>query len=91
MDILLTNLHSNGYSIKKKLILNRGDKNNFIYNYYIDKVIDRPELEDYKNIRKKRNNQTKKNMNKHLAFMLSMNGLSQDNMNLYNNDNNILN
>lgn len=91
MDILLKNLHSNGYSIKKKLILNRGDKNKFIYNYYIDKVIDRPELEHYKNIRKKKQNQTRKNMNNHLAFMLSMNGISPDNINNMNNENNIFN
>jgi hypothetical protein len=76
INSFLNDLSVNGHTMKKKLIFNRGDKNKFIYNYYIEKVLDRPDLDEYKNIRKKRKNTTLKNINTKFSYMLGLNGFT---------------
>jgi hypothetical protein len=76
INSFLNDLSVNGHSMKKKLLFNRGDKNKFIYNYYIEKVLDRPDLDEYKNIRKKRKNTTLKNINAKFSYMLGLNGFT---------------
>ncbi len=73
---LLRDLYANGYALKKTLVFRRKDKNKFAYNYYIDKVIDRPELEIYDEIRRIRNSQTRKNINSAFSKTLEFDGLS---------------
>ena len=71
---LLENCYMNGYSLKKKLIFDRGNRNKFVYNYYIDKMIDRPDLEKYAIIREKNKNITRKKINSDFSTALEFNG-----------------
>jgi len=71
---LLENCYMNGYSLKKKLIFDRGNRNKFVYNYYIDKMIDRPDLEKYAIIRKKNKNITRKKINSDFSTALEFDG-----------------
>jgi len=80
LDNLINDLQANGYSAKKRLLLNRGNKNNFIYKFYIDRVIDRPELEEYRNMRRRRKNITNKRRNNLFSTMLKLNGLNMNNL-----------
>ena len=64
----------NGYSLKKKLIFDRGNRNKFVYNYYIDKMINRPDLEKYAIIREKNKNITRKKINSEFSTALEFDG-----------------
>lgn len=73
-------LSTNGYSAKKSLVLCRGNKRNFIYKYQIDKVFDRPDLKEYHNYRRHRQNITNKRTNNYFNKMLKFNGLNLDDL-----------
>jgi hypothetical protein len=75
MDNFLNDLGANKYSAKKKLVLDRGNKNKFIYNYYIETVFDRPELDKYKNIRRRKKNITHKKINNYFSLVMGFDGL----------------
>jgi hypothetical protein len=78
----LDTLYKNGYSIKKKYKLNRGDPDTLIFNYYVDKVIDRPDLKKYSNMRKQQYNKTYKNIiNRQKDLMRIYNGFNNNMMN----------
>jgi hypothetical protein len=78
-DYLLKNLYIQDYSLKKTLVFNR-DKNNFIYNYYINKVIDRPDIDKYNIYRKKHKNITRKNINSKYSQMLAYDSFNLDDL-----------
>lgn len=73
---LMDDLNTHGYSAKKKLVLNRGNKHNFIYKYYIDKVFERPDLKEYQNYRRRRKNITNKQTSNYFNTILKFNGLN---------------
>ncbi len=73
---LINDLATNGYSVKKKLVLDRGNTHNFIYKYYIDQVFDRPDLKEYQNIRKRRRNITNKKNSNYFNTILKFNGFN---------------
>jgi hypothetical protein len=75
-EYLLKNLNLNGYSLKKKLVFNRKKPNRFVYNYYIDKVLDRPDLDKYIDKRQQNKNITRKKIDASFATMLDYNGLT---------------
>lgn len=82
MEYLPADLNANGFSIKKKLVFDRKNKNNFILNYHIDKVLDRPDLEKYRNMHKRIKNITQKNTkNSSIYSSLILNGFSPNNFN----------
>ena len=90
LDRYLNDLYINGYSPKKKLLLNRGEPNSLIYNYHIDRVINRPELDNYRKIRQKKNKNTRKNIHKDMSYMLDFsNGLDFNNISNINIEDNI--
>jgi hypothetical protein len=60
LESMLKNMNNSGYSMNRKYIFNRGNSDKFILNYYVDKVLDRPDL-NKNNIRKKRYEKTRKN------------------------------
>jgi hypothetical protein len=74
---LLANLQANGYSLKKTLGFKRKAKNKFMYNYYINKMINRPDIEDYNHLRGKRNLQTRKKNNMAFSKTLEFYGLTE--------------
>jgi hypothetical protein len=77
---LLENCYMNGYSLKKKLVFDRKNKNKFVYNYYIDKMSDRPDLEKYSIIREKNKNITRKKINSDFSKALELNGFILNNI-----------
>lgn len=81
MDDFIKDLNANGYSIKKKLVLDRGDKNKFINTYHINSVINRPELNSYKNIRRRKNNITRKKLDNNFLSVLKYSGLNMNDLN----------
>lgn len=81
LNNFINELNMNGYSIKKKMLLDRGNKNKLIYNYYIDKVLDRPDLEEYVQKRKRKQNITRKNIENRFTQLLMFNGFTQENLN----------
>jgi hypothetical protein len=78
---LLTNLYANDYSLKKTLVFRRKPETKFMYNYHIDKVINRPDLNGYARLRVKRNIQTQKKNNMVFSKTLEFYGLTQDDLN----------
>jgi hypothetical protein len=80
-DYLLRNLYANGYSLKKKLVFNRKNKNKFIYNYYINKMIDRPDIDKYTSKRERNKNITRKNINSKFSNMLAYDALNLNELN----------
>jgi hypothetical protein len=80
LDRFIDDLGANGYTIKRKLVLDRGNKLNFMYKYYIDKVLDRPDLNEIKNMRKRKKNITNKKTNSMFRYILDLNGFDMDNM-----------
>lgn len=81
LDDFLNDLHANGYSAKKKLVLNRGDKKNFILKYYIDKVFELPDLDEYRNTRRRKKNITNKKMSNYFSSVLKLHDLDMGNLN----------
>jgi hypothetical protein len=77
-EYLLANFYANDYSLKKTLAFRRKPETKFMYNYHIDKVINRPDLKDYAHLRGKRNINTQKNINKTFSKTLEFYGFSQD-------------
>jgi len=77
---LLENCYMNGYSLKKKLVFDRKNKNKFVYNYYIDKMSDRPDLEKYSIIREKNKNITRKKINSDFSTGLKLDGFIPNNI-----------
>jgi hypothetical protein len=75
-DYLLANLANNGYSLKKTLGFKRKAKRQFMYNYYINKMIERPDLEGYDNLRGKHQKQTRKNINGVFSQTLAFDGFT---------------
>lgn len=73
-------LVTNGYSAKKSLVLNRGNKHNFVYKYQIDKVFDRPDLKEYHNVRKREKNITNKKISNYFNSSLKIYGLDLRNL-----------
>jgi hypothetical protein len=69
-DLLLLDLNANGYGMKKRLAFDRKNKKNYVYRYYIDKVLNRPDLDKYNNLRRKRVNITQKRALNSLLFTL---------------------
>jgi hypothetical protein len=80
LDNLLMDLNKNGFSIKKKLVFDRKNKNKFIYNYYVDKVLDRPDLAKYTINRKRRKNTTLKNIESKIVSSLEFDNLDLSNL-----------
>jgi hypothetical protein len=80
IDNFLNDLIVNGYSAKKSLVLSRGNKHNFVYKYKIDKVFDRPDLKEYHNYRRRRQNITNKRTNNYFNRMLKFNGFNLSNL-----------
>jgi hypothetical protein len=76
----LNDLVANNYSAKKKLVLNRGNKEKFIYNYYIDKVLERPDLSEYKHLRRRKQNFTNKKINNYFSSILQVDGFDLSNL-----------
>ena len=82
IDNYLDTLYKNGYSVKKHFKLNRGDPNTLIFDYYVDKVIDRPDLQKYSIIRSQKYNKTYKNIiNRHKQLMRNYDGFDDDDLN----------
>lgn len=75
---LMNTLENNGYSVNKQYFLDRGDPKKIICNYYIDKVLDRPDLKIYTNRRKIRDNITRKRLNNHINKSLSIYRLNSE-------------
>jgi len=73
LDSFLNDLYIHGYAPKKRMLLNRGNTNKFIFDYHVNKVIDRPELDTYRTIRKRRNNETKKSIERNTKYMFDFN------------------
>ena len=73
LDSFLNDLYIHGYAPKKRLLLNRGNTNKIIFDYHVNKVIDRPELDTYRIIRKRRNNETKKSIERNTKYMFDFN------------------
>jgi hypothetical protein len=91
MRDFIKDLGANGYSAKKALVFDRGAKDKFAYKYYIDKVIDRPDLAEYKNMRRRKKNITNKQRNMQIAEFFKASGLDPDNIsNINENDYEIL-
>jgi hypothetical protein len=78
---LANTLENNGYSVNKQYFLDRGDPKRIICNYYIDKVLDRPDLNIYTNRRKIRDNITRKRLNTHINKSLSVYGINPKELN----------
>ena len=47
LDDFIKVLTMNGYGINKKLVINNNDKNDVAYHYYVHKVLDRPDMNEY--------------------------------------------
>jgi len=86
LDTYLTNLYNNGYSTKKRFKLNRGNPNSLILDYYIDKVIDIPQLKKYTNIRKQKYNKTYKNIMNRDKILQSIYDINLSNIDSVNSD-----
>jgi hypothetical protein len=80
IDNFLNDLIANGYSVKKKLVLDRGNKRNFVYKYYIDNVFERPDLEEYRNLRRRRKNITNKKTSNYFNAILKFNDFHMNNL-----------
>ena len=74
IDDFLNDLFANDYSAKKSLVLSRGNKRNFMYKYQIDKVLDRPDLKEYQNYRRRTQNITNKRTNNYFNSSLKFVG-----------------
>jgi hypothetical protein len=75
-EYLLANCTSNGYSLKKTLGFKRKAKRQFMYNYYINKMIERPDLDNYSHLREKRKAHTRKQNNSTFEKQLAYDGLT---------------
>ncbi len=85
-DTLLSSLHKNDLNISHKHIFNRGDSDEFILEFYIDRVTDRPEFNKYKKIRNNKYTKTLKNIKNKTNFMYYGININDINNNIDNNE-----